>query len=410
MGKNPIIFFTGDKTLCRRDINKLKKQCSGSVWHEFSASETSEDEIRTVCGSGSLFFDTSVVVIKDIPNRKAYREFLLNLADTSVTGTRLILWDTNCHVKDTSKPPKAWSSFIKDIKSRKGSKVVDKGGDFGNSWRDRNSVVDFIQKQFMSRGKTVDHATAVLFGEIVGNNRAMLMTEIEKSCMLDGDITKDFVLENVFPSSHEAVLYKIGELIDYRKISEAIAKAREFQQNGIYHEVIAEILVRRARWQLVASYYSVQGYNDYEIVGLLMKMGRFPSLYWHNSSLREPDKLSKSSDVSDELSLKEFMFTDLGLPQDYIRGIAKKAKKSRDGYLYCESLPHKIVADKTVAFVRQFESLYKGKTDNEKRAVYNKFLNMYLSVVGSLKNMRYNSSCSDSELSKMIFVLSGVSF
>jgi len=406
LNPNPVILFAGDEALCRRDINRLKSGVYDVWWQEFSADDVSEDAIRAACGSGFIGFENAVVLIKDLPNRKHFREFLLNLIDTSPPYVRIILWDSHNYIKDTSSPLLAWKEFVKAIKGIKGSRIIDHGLNFGNKWRDRKDVSRFVIDAFSSHSRKINADNALLFADLVGNNRAMLLTEIEKLSMVAPKIISEgFILENTFPSSQEAVLYKIGELIDNRKTAEAVHKLQEFQQHGVFHGVIVDVLVRKARLQLAAAHMWLNGLSDSEISDKLMQMGRFPANVWH-SSMPQGEKQVKAAEAAEDISA--YMARNGGLPEKYFGERDAGCKTSKDGYVYMEALPHKIVADKAVAFVHRVEAAYRNKSSDYKKKVFYRFIRIYLSVLESMKRIRYDNSQVDEELSRMVFVLSGV--
>ena len=406
MSPNPVMLFAGDETLCRRDINKIKACVYDVWWQELSADESSEDAIRTACGSGSIGFENSVILIKDLPNRKHFREFLLNLINTTPSYVRLILWDSHNYIKDTSHPLVAWKEFVKSINSIKGSRIIDHGLDFGNKWADKKVIVQFVVDAFEKNGHSISSDSALLFADLVGNNRAMLLTEVEKLCIIaPKTVSNSFVLDNTFPSSQEAILYKIGELIDNRKTAEAVHKLKEFQDHGVFYGVIVDVLVRKARLQLAASHLWLQGLSDPEISNALIQMGRFPSKVWH-SSMSQGEKMVKASEAAE--NVKEYMSKHGGMPVGYFGELSSECKTSKDGYIYAEALPHKIVADKAVEFVHRVEFAYKGKVQDYKRQVFYRFIRIYLSVMDSMKKIRYDNTQVDEELSRMVFVLSGV--
>jgi len=381
---------------------------SNAQCYEISAKDVDEDMVRTMCGSSLMGFGQTLVILKDLPNRKEYRNFLISLISGLEISVTVVLWDTEQHVKDIRNPAKVWVEFINTLKGLE-VKMIDKGSDFGTQWKDRTEVIKFVKGEFKRYDRTISDVNAELFGEIVGLGRGMLITEIERlSIAGPKNISEQFILDNAFQSSSAAVLYKLGDLIDKNQIEETMNKIHDFLQIGIYHELIGEVLLRRARTILASGYFWAKGHNDSQNCDMLMNMGKFPSAVWHSSG-SSGEKNQKASKCSSQKGIEWYFSKYLGMPEKYFGDISPKAKKSKDGFLYTESLPHRIVAQKAVEFVHRVEQAYRGKTPDIQASVIGRLIDVYLSVSDSLKEMRYDATKSESELRKMVLTLSGLS-
>jgi len=116
------ILMVGDKYLCQKNVNSAKKKYSDFKWIILSATEDSVDKIRMESGTRDFFSRKKLLLIKEIPNLKDVREFLLDLVKSSSDNLKFILWDSENSIKPDPKTKafnKTWTDFIDGIKKNK---------------------------------------------------------------------------------------------------------------------------------------------------------------------------------------------------------------------------------------------------------------------------------------------------
>ena len=210
------ILLIGDKHTCKSNIIGAKKKYPDYDWIELSAKELNEDQIRSEASVIDFFAQPKAVVIYDIPNRKAFRDFILRLIKDSSDKLKFVIWDSNNEIKVDNKKGtfnKTWGDFIKEVKKFPNSKVVNNGGDF--SEKENNANVQFVQNAFQKCNRQISAKNASLFINLVGRNRGIINSEVQKMAYTaPKELTAEYIEENAYPSSKEAVLYKFSNALD----------------------------------------------------------------------------------------------------------------------------------------------------------------------------------------------------
>jgi hypothetical protein len=246
------VLILGDTQLGKNTVVKAKKKYSSYYWQTVDASKQSCDEIRMLAGFQQFGFSKKVVLITEIPNRKQVRDFIADLVQSSSEKTKFVIWDSSGTIKVDAKKgiSKTWKDWITQIEQNKGAVVVNSGGDFAEN--DAKNSVSYVQDLFSKRKRSIDNVSAKIFVDLVGKKRSLLSSEIEKLCLIAPQkITMQFILDNTFPSSKEAVLYKFGNDLDSNNYGRAITSLENFVNLGTNANVLAQIIASKARWHLV---------------------------------------------------------------------------------------------------------------------------------------------------------------
>ena len=335
---SPILLY-GDSRLSKDIIVRAKKKYDDAHWITLPAKEDDDtDSIRAELGSLGWDDVCKVVIINNLANRKNMREFLLKMAKEE-SEVKLIIWDSDNVIKvdpkTNSVSAAAWKPFVKEFESF--GKVVNSGAAF--TIKESTGCVSYVKEGFKKRGLSIDNTTANLFVTLVGFDRGLLTSEIDKLCLiaLSDTISYQFILEHTFRSSKEAVLYVLSNALDKDSEEDCICIIEEFMGNGVNENVIAEILVNKARWQLVVADLFSKGKDWEDISRYLMSMGKFPS-----------DGSGKHDTL---LSAIEYLCTERNVPKKYFAQVMKKSDK-KTKMKKGASLPMPFMAYDTVKFVR----------------------------------------------------------
>jgi len=406
----PILIF-GDAYISKDKILAVKKKYSSAIQVTMSAAKISPNEIRAEIGTSGWGEDQKLVFIEDIPNRKEVRKFLLNIAAHPLKDVKIIVWDSTNQIKPdpkTKKLNKTWGGFVQSFKDIPDAKVINNGAEFTH--KDKDTCVSFVRGIFKKHAKEVSDENIKLLMEIVGKDRGLLKSDIEKLCLTSPKVvTSDFILENAFPTSKEAVLYQFGNVLDDASYDEAINMLEKFLAAGINPNVLAEVFMRKARWQLAATYFWVHGVGWSSISTRLMSMGQFPSQIWHNPQIS--NKKEVASDFQGAEGILKYMVFHNGLPGKYFPNLQPKKKKIKVKLKRAERMPFAFQADQTVNFVRdQIVGNCSQDDPSIKERILNRALKVYLFIQEQLADIRYNANNAVEPLYEMTKVMTDVRF
>lgn len=394
------ILLIGDHYLCNKNIQSSKRKYKEYEWVTMSASDNSPDEIRSCATERTFLSKPKVLLIQDLPNQKLVREFLLDLVNSTNSEVKFVIWDSEGAIKIDEKTRtfnKTWADFIQRFKTIKNSKVVDNGFSFSD--KEDGSCIGFIIEMFQKYKRSISKDVALVFMNIVGRSRSFIVSEVEKICMSAPQvITLGYVEEFTYPSSKEAILYKFNNALDSTYTS-AIVILDQFLGSDVNANVLAEIMMKKARWQLSAAYLYSLGMGLEDIPKKLMQMGKFPSVAWHNSKLSYDQKKKGSESFDSAEKIQEFMSRKMGIPQDHFNLPKEKAR--------AEVIPMDFMAIQLVNAMSKNviqPSLNIVPSDRIRSLVYEKYMNNYLFISSKLKEIRYGSNPIQ-ELYEMIAVL-----
>jgi len=397
---SPILIF-GDPYLGKNNVRDAKNKYGSYSWEVIEMEKSSPEEIRFQASFLGFGVDKKIVLIQDLPNNKETREFLIRISTEAAKGVTIIIWDSTNNIKVDPKTKtfgKLWGDFVKRIKEIPGSKVINNGEEFTEK-HDKDSAA-YVQNAFEKRGKSISYDTAILMVGIVGRNKGLLSSEVERlSIVSPSKITDEFIIENAYPSSKEAVLWKFGNILDSCSYSKSLEMVEQFMEAGVNVNVLAEIMAKKARWQLAATSLWHQGMSWYEVENKLVEMGRFPSHLWHSNDLTPVQKKKKAEEFDTLDKMVDYLSKDRGIPSHYFR-LAEKKKTS-------EVLPLPFLAKQITQFVQEqiIRTNQKEIPSTELNdRVFNRAIRVYLRVIDGLKEIRYNIE-NTSEVYDMIMVM-----
>lgn len=398
-----VVLVIGDQQLGKDTVVRAKAKYKSFYWETLSATEKSCDEIRMASSFIPLGYSHKTILINDLPNKKQVRDFILDLVSSASNTMKFVIWDSTDQIRIDPKTGinKTWQSWIDDLKKINGFTLVNNGGDFAEN--DSKDSTSYVQGLFQKRNRTIDNISAKLFVDLVGKNRAMLSSEVSKLSLISPQVlTKEFILENTFPTSKEAVLYKLGNDLDSNNYSRAITSLENFIHLGINPNVIAHIISNKARWNLVICHLWSQGLDWPAIREEILGMGKFPSCVWHNDQLSDSQKKKLATDLSDQKNMNEFIVKVMGLPDRCIE--YQEEKSATNTVKRGEVIPMPFIADMMVNYVKGMVSQNRSNiSDKELRErLLDRSLNVYLSCTESLKEIRYSTDDSVFELYEMV--------
>lgn len=400
---SPILIF-GDIYISKNNIVSAKKKYSNLKWITKSASTDSLNSIRMEAGLSSWDDNEKVLLIQDLPNRKQVREFLVNLAQTCPLKTKLIIWDSGHQIKVDPKEKtveKSWAEFVESFRNIKGGKVINNGEPLTE--KQGSESVDFVIKCFERYKKQIGIKEAKILMSIVGFDRGMLESDIKKMSLTCPDIvTPQFIIDNAFPTTKEAILYKIGNVLDEGSFEESVNLVDRFLSSGINANVIAEVIAKKARWQMIVAHLWCSGLGWESIPNKLMEMGRFPSAIWHHDQLETSRKRVEAEPLQTPENMVKYLNRREGLPLRYFRPMEEKSAPKGLSRRNAEVLPMYFIAEQTVNFVR--DRIVRGSklsASEVKPKLLNRAIRVYLLVQEKLAEIRYGSN-PEQDLQEMI--------
>ena len=393
------ILMIGDDSLCKKNIVLGKQKYTDAQWIEMSFKDYSVDQIRGESSSLNFFMQKKVIVLKDIPNQKAIRSFIINLV-SSQQNVKFIIWDSLNNIKPDPKKGTfnaTWSKWIDEIKNLDSSKFINNGFVTSN---DKDSI-SYIQSLFTKKRINCDYDTARLLQQIAGKNRGVLNSEVNKiSLTVSGKVSKEDILSLAYPITQEAVIYQLGNALDSNNLAQIISTLEDFLSKKVHPNVLAEILMKRARWQLIVIDMWVRGIAWSQIERDLMGMGSFPASLSFEDSVKLADRKKIKKELSEPVNAKEFMVTKMGLPDYYFDRLnGKDAKLKRS-----ESLPMPFIATQTTNYVKDviiMPSASKVGIEQTRKESLDKGMKTYLNVSEGFKRIRYGYDVKE-ELYNMI--------
>jgi len=409
------ILMIGDPYLAKNGIVIAKKKYKNAHWETVNATTQSLDEIRMISCFSQFGVTDKIVVVQDIPNKKQVREFILDLVSSSTNSLKFIVWDSNNHIKidpKTKEIMKTWAEFYDKIKCMPNSKIINHGEDF--SEKESMNSITYVQDCFSKFGKKISDRSAMVFIDMVGKNRGMLYSEAKKIAINCPDnISESFIVDNVFPSSTEAVLYKFGNIIDKGNIEQSIIALEDFIAHGANEYVLSEILMKKARWQLaVAELWANADLQFHEISSEIMLMGKFPSISWHDRNMSDNAKKNYGLKFNTSNTKVEFLVEKLGFPEYMFKVEKEKEKKKKDDEevkkekCVGEVIPMQFMAQQIVDFVKKIVDENSKIPSNElKNKVLDRALYTYLNISELMKSNRYDQKDTKQNLYEMVKLL-----
>jgi DNA polymerase III delta subunit len=411
------ILVMGDQYISKNNIVSIKRKY-GDFYRAvtISATNASIDEIRTEAGLMDFLSQPKIIIINELPNQKAVREALIDLVSEKSDSVKFIIWDSDKAIKFDPKTKtinKTWGEFVDKFKAIPESKVINNGADFTD--KDEDDCISLVKERFFKNKKVIGDEAAKIFVSIVGKERGLLLSEIEKlSLCCPEKLTTDFILDNTFPTSKDAVLYKFGNALD-GNYSNAVVMLDQFLEIGLNANVLAEIVCKKARWQLAACYFYSLGMSWYDIDREIVNMGKFPSVVWANKNMSYDKKQKMGQECETPEGFESYKATYMGLPDYYFSTATKKTKKSKVNEEEDEESDEKATTKKkqtlvlgkketlplpflatqmTTALQNNYVKPNTGKMDAKEIRVklLEHALNVYLECINKLKEIRYGEN------------------
>jgi hypothetical protein len=157
--------------------------------------------------------------------------------------------------------------------------------------------------------------------------------------------------------------------------------------------VMAEVFIKKARWQMIVAYLWSQGLSWFDIPNKLMEMGKFPSSIWHNQEIELYRKKSESEALQDKDSIKTYLNRKEGIPIKYFKIADKEETKAKSKKKNAETMPMYFMASQTVDFVKNIISR-NGHIPNDelKKKVIKRSIYVYNFMQDKLAEIRYGNS------------------
>jgi len=219
------------------------------------------------------------------------------------------------------------------------------------------------------------------------------------------NLTPQFIIDNAFPTSKEALLYKIGNVLDSGSFEDSINLIERFLASGINSNEIAVIIARKARWQMVISYLWCSGLGWESIPNQLMDMGKFPSSIWHNDQMEPSRKKQDAGSLQASENMVKYLNAKEGLPLRYFKSvIGKKTPKGKTAMSRknAEVIPMFFMAEQAVNFVRdRIVRPSKLQPSELKTKLLDHSIKAYLFVQNKLAEIRYGNN-PEQDLQEMV--------
>lgn len=396
----PVTLVFGEKYISKNTIILAKKKFLDYQFETLSASNFNCDDIRAEIGTYDWTESKKVFIIEDFHNNNETREFLLDICHNIPEDKSIILFDTTNSIKidpKTHKPTKLWQQFIDELSNIKGTKIINNGPEYTE--KDEADCISFIRKVFDKYGKNCGEKEATLLMKISGMDKGILISEIEKIALVaDEYVGENVILENAFYVNQEAILYKFSNALDACSPQKVFSSVEEFISMGVNPNVLAEIMMKKARWQLAASYYYSCKLPWNIVVDKIMEMGEFPSFIYHNSEQSKEGKNASAELYQDANGVIDFMNIKQGIPKKYFKLKNKKPKILKSGKVstakpknpqgQTEKMPMRFMASQVTCFLRDHVVSKNGSESNLRIRVLNRAIRVYLFLYEKLVEIR----------------------
>lgn len=397
------VLIIGDPVLSQRTVFLSKKKYNDFSWITIDANENTIDDIRSISGMNTFEDSKRFILIKNLQNKKDFREFIAELVQSSSDDLKFVIWDSSSEIKSDPKTGinKTWQDWINLLKKNEKFVLVNSGFDFPDN--DYKDSVSYVESLFQKNNKKIDPVASKIFIDIVGRNRAMIVSEVNKlSIISPQNIDRNFVIDNCYPSSKSAVLYQFGNDLDSGDLSKSIISLEKFLSSGIDANILAQIIVNKSRWHLAICSFYKEGLDFYTIKSKILGMGKFPSCVWHNDQLTDSQKNKLASNLNEDENMISFMSLKMGIPLNYIN-VEKKSniKTVRKG----EVIPMPFMADMMMSYFQDkiVNTNKKNYSDQDLRNnILNRAINLYLLCTECLKDVRYNEISQKESLYEMV--------
>lgn len=240
--KLPLLIY-GNQSISRDYINK---HYSGkTVFYPLNELDPSE----LISNIFSYGIERKIFVITGFRANKENRELLSSIVENCKD---VILFDTENSIreKDGAFVPATWAPWIKEFKNV--GTMVNSGFDFDE--KEFYECASYVKSQFKNNNVDISQEDSQYFVEKVGYKIDIIHREIEKLAITHSLINKEIIDNDVICYRKETLLYKINNSFKNRSYNDVVYAIESFMNSGFNENVIAEVLARKAKWNLVVAY------------------------------------------------------------------------------------------------------------------------------------------------------------
>lgn len=215
-----------------------------------NSNESWLDKVDAEVSCTSWNNDNRVIVIRDLIDDEKFIDFVMDVLFRIPKQNNLVLCDVNSVIENKkSKNSKKWSKFFEYCKGN--AHVLQLGKDISSM--DSNAQAKFVVEQFKQFKKIISFQAALLLIELVGANRTIINSEVEKICNIidEQDVTEQHIRDTAFPMSQDYpvwLFYSAFNTGSFKKIMDA---AHHLLENGFAHDMILILSLKQLRWQVI---------------------------------------------------------------------------------------------------------------------------------------------------------------
>jgi hypothetical protein len=378
--KKSITFIIGDSFLGSKNIGEIKSLYPNCNWISLTFGKDSLKDIKMLCKSVGVFDIEKIILIKDIKNTKQFREFIIELSSCKVDKLKIIIWDSSeiINIDPKNGISKTWRDFFNNCSVNGNFSLINNGSDF--SEKEKTQIEDYVRNSFSKNMRRISKKNIELFIEIVGRNKGIISSEINKLCLVaPEEVDKKFILENAFPSSKSFIFYNMANYLD-QSYKASISEMEYLIGIGKEPYYIGNLILSKAKWNLaIADLYS-KGNDWFNVKDIILKIGKFPSSVWNNDQIPDSKKKKLCDNLKDLENLKEFMVSVWGCPEYLFEGDLSGRR--------ADSINSSFIAEMMIKSVRD-KQLKKSKNKSD---LVNRFLKIYLECCRELKEIRFGET------------------
>lgn len=331
----------------------------------FDLEESNFNEILYYSCSLSILNEPQIVLINKFPNNKKERDFSKSLIENIKNSQNILYFiDFDGKTKYSDKGPEH------DFASNYNNWIV-----LENDFNEKNeqSSINWIKKQFKNKNIEISEDAAKLFFDKTGKKKEMTIKEIDKLVILGLKfISAQDIHKYTSPLKKEQILYKFSSAMD-GGIEDALVLLEEFLNSNVHANLINEMLLKRARWNVFIADCLIKNFNFFQIKSKVMNKAN----QWDKmESIEESQK-----------SFKRF----------FSKVTINELEKFNTG----ESVSSPFIAD---LIIKSFNSRYFNFMDN-KIVLFEKILNDYLEILKMSSLIRYNWDLNRVYLVHMVKIL-----
>jgi hypothetical protein len=226
-----------------------------------SSKEDDKDYINTVTNeliTLDIFGEPKVVLLRGFPTRKEFREWLVSQVPLIANPNTLVLWDVDGNIADDGD----WAAVREVIKNngqcvarplplnakRKGAR-----GKPQDVYSEQDKV-RYIVHAFQTKNLNVSAETASLLLAMLGADRGMIDSEVEKLSLMNVPITPELLRECVIPITQDYPIYHFYSAFNSGNYASILVSAQSLiSRMKMRPEGVMNLALKQLRWQLVGA-------------------------------------------------------------------------------------------------------------------------------------------------------------